>query len=42
MVNKKKDINYKKSWAFVCCDRVGVEDKTTYVGCSNVIKINPV
>lgn len=47
MVNKKKDVNYHKSWAFICCDRAGVEDKinseekTNYVGCSCVVKINP-
>lgn len=48
LMNKKNENNYNKSWAFICCDRVGVEDslkgpqKTHYVGCSCVIKINPV
>lgn len=56
MMNKKKELNYSKSWVFVCCDRVGTEDpvlgskeddgkdkgKTHYVGCSCVVKINPV
>lgn len=57
MMNKSNQpLKYEKSWAFICCDRVGKEEpvpnsvneegellKTThYVGCSNVIKINPV
>lgn len=48
MMNKKNEFNYNKSWAFICCDRVGEEDKLTktektyYIGCSCVIKVNPV
>ncbi|EAR85279.1 carbon-nitrogen family hydrolase (macronuclear) [Tetrahymena thermophila SB210] len=47
MQNKKQELNYHKSWAFICCDRTGVEDKldnkekTHYLGCSCVIKVNP-
>lgn len=36
-----KKNNYEKRFLFICSDKVGSDEKTTYMGISCVIKLNP-